>query len=348
VRRPEADKAEEKLSKPSPLMKLASSPLGALAVLACVVLYHESGHYLTAKSFGVQIDEFSVGIGPKLLGFRAFGDQFNLRALPMGGYVNFNAASLLALPILPRIQILAAGVVFNLLLAFLIYTGQILAGKGLPVAVFDAGILVSGLDKGAAAKGLLRTGDVIEAVNGKPLLTSPTSSEMEVQRAISNLIDEVQATPEGESVVFTVLNPKTSKVTNVKIKPKRKGGRASLGVFLMPNFVGVDARETDNPFEAAAFAASHVASITKETAIGLITFTGDFFSGKAGSSEYSVSGPVGVIKRASEVVKTQDWDTVLKYTAAVSINLGVINCFPIPPSDGFQIIFTAAEALWKL
>jgi membrane-associated protease RseP (regulator of RpoE activity) len=56
---------------------------------------------------------------------------------------------------------------------------------------------------------------------------------------------------------------------------------------------------------------------------------------------------VGVIKRASEVIETQDWDIVLKYAAAVSINLGVINCFPIPPSDGFQILFTAAQALWQ-
>lgn len=333
--------------KPSPLIKLVSSPLGALAVLTCVVLFHESGHYLTAKHFGVPIDEFSAGFGPKLFGFQGFnGDQFNLRAIPMGGYVSLNPASLFALPVLQRIQILAAGVMFNLLLPFLIYTAQILTGQGLPVAVFDSGVLVGQLDEGAAAKGLLSPGDVIQAVNGKKLIASPTTSEMEVHRAISKLIDEVQATPEGDSVVFTV--SRGSAVTNVKIQPQRKeGGRASVGVYLLPNFVGVDARKTENPLEAAAFAASHVATITKETAIGLITFTGDFFSGKSGSSEYRVSGPVGVIKRASEVIETQDWDIVLKYAAAVSINLGVINCFPIPPSDGFQILFTAAQALWQ-
>jgi len=352
LRSPDEGNEVEKTNagKPSPLIKLASSPLGALAVIACVVLFHESGHYLTAKHFGLPIDEFSVGLGPKLWGFQGLnGDQFNLRAVPLGGYVSLNTASLLALPVLQRIQILAAGVMFNLLLAFLIYTWQILAGQGLPVAVFDTGIVVGQLDEGACAKGLLFPGDVIQAVNGKKLLASPTTSEMEVQRAISKLIDEVQATPEGNSVVFTVLkDPKTSEVTNVKIQPQRKeGGRASLGVYLMPNFVGVDVRKTENPLEAAVFAASHVATITKETAIGLITFAGDFFSGKSGSSEYRFSGPVGVIKRASEVIKTQDWDVVLKYAAAVSINLGVINCFPIPPSDGFQILFTAAEALWQ-
>ena len=68
---------------------MLSSPLGALSVLAGIVLIHELGHYSSAKSFGIDVEEFSVGIGPKLLGFKAFGDEFSLRLLPLGGYVRF-------------------------------------------------------------------------------------------------------------------------------------------------------------------------------------------------------------------------------------------------------------------
>ena len=68
---------------------LSSSPLGALAVLAAIVVVHEGGHYLAARTFNITVEEFSVGFGPKLAGFDAFGNEFNLRALPLGGFVRF-------------------------------------------------------------------------------------------------------------------------------------------------------------------------------------------------------------------------------------------------------------------
>ena len=68
---------------------LSASPLGSLAVLAGVVVIHECGHYLAARSFNITVEEFSVGFGPKLAGFEAFGNEFNLRALPLGGFVRF-------------------------------------------------------------------------------------------------------------------------------------------------------------------------------------------------------------------------------------------------------------------
>ncbi len=71
------------------LPALSSSPLGAVAVLAAIVVVHEGGHYLAARSFNITVEEFSVGFGPKLAGFDAFGNEFNLRALPLGGFVRF-------------------------------------------------------------------------------------------------------------------------------------------------------------------------------------------------------------------------------------------------------------------
>jgi membrane-associated protease RseP (regulator of RpoE activity) len=68
----------------------AASPLGAITVLATIVLIHEAGHYLAARAlFGMDVAEFSVGVGPKVFGFEAFGNDFSLRLLPLGGYVRF-------------------------------------------------------------------------------------------------------------------------------------------------------------------------------------------------------------------------------------------------------------------
>jgi membrane-associated protease RseP (regulator of RpoE activity) len=77
------------LAASNPLVTIASSPVGAIVVLAGIVLVHESGHYLAARTFNITVEEFSIGFGPKLVGFEAFGNAFNLRALPLGGYVKF-------------------------------------------------------------------------------------------------------------------------------------------------------------------------------------------------------------------------------------------------------------------
>jgi hypothetical protein len=76
-------------SSSSFLVSLASSPVGAITVLAGIVLIHEAGHYLAARSFNITVDEFAIGFGPKLVGFAAFGNEFNIRLLPLGGYVRF-------------------------------------------------------------------------------------------------------------------------------------------------------------------------------------------------------------------------------------------------------------------
>ena len=76
------------------LNSLASSigsPLGSISILLTVILVHEFGHYLAARLFGVKVEEFSIGFGPKVLGFEALGNDFNLRAFPLGGFPqNFN------------------------------------------------------------------------------------------------------------------------------------------------------------------------------------------------------------------------------------------------------------------
>ena len=73
----------------STLVTAMASPVGALGILALIVLVHEAGHYGAARWFGIQVEEFSIGFGPKLVGFTAGGNEWNLRALPLGGFVRF-------------------------------------------------------------------------------------------------------------------------------------------------------------------------------------------------------------------------------------------------------------------
>ena len=203
------------------------------------------------------------------------------------------------------------------------------------------------LDRDAPAQKLLHPGDIILAVNGKWIQKTPTSSALQAHRGISNLIEEVQHTKEGQSIIFTVRNPKTRETRNVHVTPQRKenSGIMTCGVYLLPNFIGLDTRNTKDPFEATALASSYVVQSAKDVAIGLATFSSDFVSGRMDSSEYRLSGPVSAVKKTTEIVKTKDWDTVLDYTAAASINLGMFNCLPVPPSDGFQIVMATFAAV---
>lgn len=255
-------------ASPLSIISAIGSPLGSVGVLAFVVLFHEMGHYLAAQSLGIKVEEFSVGVGPKLFGFQAFGNEFNLRGLPLGGYVrfpeNYNATQVAELqeeamntqiaieddnskentvlsglmnvltfgrlerkraeeeeernrlmadkkqeesskwwssifssksskdeeptkvkpekfeieyyddpdllqnrPWPQRALVLSGGVIFNLLLAFLIFFGEINVGNGLPKPVFDQGAIVASIPRQESpSNGILAPGDVIVKVNG--------------------------------------------------------------------------------------------------------------------------------------------------------------------------------------
>jgi regulator of sigma E protease len=415
--------------KASPLVALLSSPLGSVGVLASIVLVHEMGHYLAARSFGISVEEFSIGFGPKLLGFRAFGDEFNLRALPLGGYVrfpeNYNAtrvremeeAAYLAAkengalekpdaaseilnmvtfgavearqqrekeqqllqqveefnnlpfwkkmvktppqksldrgnveieyyddpkllqnrPWQERAVVLSGGVVFNLLLSFSIYFGQISVGPGLPQPVFDRGIVINAAPtSNAAASGLLRKGDIVYEINGSPVSVSSSPSPYEAQKSINEFIAKIRTAPEGQPIKLVVRHPNEKELVNVDVVPKKldAAGPQTIGVLLAPNYIKSEVLRTDNVGEAASLAYKYAYSLTSQTAAGLGSLFGDLFSGKAGSSSNQVSGPIGLIRTGSEVVATQDLTTVLLFAAAISINLGVVNALPLPALDG--------------
>ena len=433
-----------------------------MAVLASIVTVHEAGHYLTSKLFNITTEEFSVGFGPKLASFTLFRDEFNLRALPLGGYVKFpenynttlareveeaeyeeasafveenrpdrsfgarllNAVTLGALddklwsdeknrrreqqqaaaaagtaakdrslpwwkklaggrgkdnakeeaakilgeieyyddpnllqnrPWQQRAVVLSGGIVFNMLLSFCIYFGQINFGSGLPVPVFDNGVVVTAAPQpDAAARGILNRGDVIVAVDGHPITVSTGGGAADSQKALGDFIARIRATPDGQSLRLQVRHPDqpagAAAVDTVTVQPQRKAGDGpqTIGVLLSPNLSRMDVLKTSNPVEAANLSLRYVASLTRETASGLMSFFAGLVTGGSGGGAGAgaqVSGPIGLIKTGSEVVASQDWTAVLLFAAAISINLGVINALPLPALDGGQLVFVLAEAV---
>jgi membrane-associated protease RseP (regulator of RpoE activity) len=434
-------------ASPSPIFSILSSPLSSLIILAGIVLVHESGHYLAARTFGIEVEEFSIGVGPKLFGFKAFGDEFNLRAIPLGGYVRFpenynstlvreqeqaafqaarafdvqqesdlkykvvNALTFGSLddlrrkkekqrraklreevasdsegqqwwsrwrgrrtavvkeeneildiedvkidyyddpkllqnrPWFERAVVLSGGIVFNLMLSFFIYFGEISYGPGVPRPIFAPGALITSTPRSeAAASGLLRKGDVIVAVNGALVSRSESPLPGEAQKSISNLVSKIRATPDGETLHLTVFHQGESSPTQIDVRPKRVNeGPQTIGVLLSPNFLQSEVVRADSVWDGGLKAAVYVGDLTRETARGLVSIVADVAKGKGTGNQ--ISGPIGLIKTGSEVVATRDWSSVLTFAAAISINLAVVNAFPLPALDGGQLLFVLSEAV---
>lgn len=439
---------------PSLLGTLGSS-IGSIFILAIIILIHESGHYLAAKRFGIAVEEFSIGFGPKIVGTaNPEEEEFNLRWIPLGGYVRFpenynttlarelqqadllaseefirqrqpalfeqivNALSLgfvedylwqtekkrrqqevksqqeleqslpwwkrfgrrkalkavrdLATdveyyddpsllqnrPWVERAVVLSGGVIFNLILAFVIYFGQINIGPGLPIPTFDNGIVVASPPRvDAAANGVLRQGDIILRVNGADVMSSASAPSVTAsQAAITKFISQIRSTPEGESLTLTIVHPnQKNKPVDVVVQPKRSStnGPLTIGTLLAPNYKQTDLLQTKNPIQAAIFAFQYVLTTTQDTANGILALIVMFLSGLMGGASSNgaaagvaqVAGPLGLIRTGSDVVASQDGTAIFLFMAAISVNLAVINSLPLPALDGGQLLFVLSEAV---
>jgi len=441
----------------APLTSLASSPLGAISVLAGIVVVHEAGHYLAARSLQIQVEEFSVGFGPKIWGFQAFGNPFNLRALPLGGYVRFpehyNATQYQALqeqvdqaqqarqanwtaaeqfrnavtlgqwdrarrqqearaltaaetqmswwkkllrggtnskasapssildqeiqidyyddPNLlqnrnwfQRSIVLSMGVIFNMILAWALYFGQIQYGPGIPKPVFDSGVTVQqSPSQNAPSSGVLQKGDVIIGINGRfafsflfwllphnslalhtglQLSTKSSSSPIIAQQQVSDTISRIRQTPNGEQVHLQVLRDGQSQ--ELDILPTQQDPK-TIGVLLGPNVLKVQQLSSDSAMKSASMAYHYLIDTIVQTFQGLTTVASQFLMGKGSPPGQQLSGPIGLIKTGSDVVSTRDWSAVAMFAAALSVNLGVLNALPLPALDGGLLVFCLAEAL---
>lgn len=240
------------------------------------------------------------------------------------------------------------------MLSFGIYFGAIRGPQGLPSPVFEPGIQILAIPQStAAANGILRPGDVVLAINGRPLTQSASPSMMEAQKGVNQFISLIRATPDGEEVELSILRRGSGSGGNddnvqiVRVQPKRVGSNKGD-----QNNSRSRVFQSDNAIEAARLAFQYTYTLTADTAQGLGEILSQFVLGsgsgsgsEGGDGGASISGPVGLIRTGSEVVATRDFQTVLLFAAAVSINLGVVNAFPLPVFDGGQLLFVLAEAV---
>ena len=317
-----------------------------LVVLAVLVFIHEFGHYLAARLCGVKVETFSLGFGPELVGwFDSHGTRWKVSALPLGGYVKMfgdadaastpgeglatmtpeeRAVSHHHQPLGRRAIIAAAGPIANYLLAIVLLAG-LFATSGQPVTPPDIGMVQPG---SAAAAAGLKPGDRFVSADGQAVRRFE-----DVQRIVRLNV----GTP------IDLIIKRQNQLLPLRVTPKitdivdRFGDHHSFGVLGVGRS-GVDyVRLT--PWNALVQAGGETVSITS----GTLTAVWQMIIGARTTEE--LGGPIKIAKLSAQVWQQGGALDLINFMALLSVNLGLINLFPIPVLDGGHLLFYAAEAL---
>jgi membrane-associated protease RseP (regulator of RpoE activity) len=314
--------------------------LAALAILAGLIVVHEAGHFFAATWQGIRVSSFSIGFGPVLLQRQRRGVQFALRAIPLGGFVSFpddeagttipkdDPNLLTNRPLHQRALVIAAGVLANLLLAWLVLVAQS-AVVGIP-AGFSAtpGVLVSGVQNGqAAAIAGLQPGDRILSLAGEPLAGG--------QSAVMAMVERIQASP-GQSLALVA--ERDGSQVQLQLTPTDQGGTGRVGAQLQP-FGSEAYRPARGPLEPIRQANRDFTTLVSRTAGGFLTLITHF-----GETAGQVSGPVKIVEMGATFAQ-QGGSSLFLFTALISINLAVLNALPLPLLDGGQFVLLLLEGL---
>ncbi|KAK9664130.1 hypothetical protein RND81_14G021100 [Saponaria officinalis] len=312
----------------------------AVGVLTAIIVVHESGHFLAAYLQGIHVSKFAVGFGPILAKFNANNVEYSIRAFPLGGFVGFpdnepdseipvdDENLLKNRPIIDRIVVVSAGVVANIVFAFVIIFAQMVF-VGLPVQEAFPGVLVPDVRPfSAASRDGLRPGDVILSVNGTELLkTGP--------RTVSDVVEVIKKNP-SRNVLLTVT--RAGQQVEIGVTPdENSDGTGKIGVQLSPNVIFKKIKPK-NIGEAISFTGSEFWGLSTNV-IDSLKQTFLNFSQTADK----VSGPVAIIAVGAEVARS-NIDGLYQFAAILNINLAVINLLPLPALDGGSLALILVEA----
>lgn len=310
-----------------------------ILVLGILIFFHELGHFLVAKLFGVKVLKFSLGFGPKVIGRRWGETQYLLSAIPLGGYVKMlgengdEEASLSEVEaarafssqhVLKRMAIVAAGPVFNLVLAVFIFA-VFYAAAGIQVMTPEVGQVRPGSP--AERAGFLK-GDRILAIDGRSISTWPEIKEAVQGRAGREL--NIVVARGAERLILSVV-PEPSTVKNIFGENTRA---ALIGVVAAGKFESVDL----GPPAAVREAFRKTGEMIKLTFLTVLKLIQRVIPIK------TVGGPIFIGQMAGQLAQ-ESLAYLIPFMAVISVNLAILNLLPIPILDGGVIFFLILELL---
>ncbi len=352
-----------------------------LLVLTALVFVHELGHFLAAKLFKVRVDEFAIGFPPRIASKKIKGTVWALNLLPLGGYVkifgenpddqpkdeqgnpisgaiehsspdNFQSKAWWK-----QIIILAAGVIFNIIFAWILISVIYMIGSTTSIeglspqlkekyAHGNSEVVISMVraDSPADRSGLKAGDKIITVSDTRKTVSLVPGLVTDVEDKNVNKIEEVQGLIANapRAVVFNVSRVESATSTRTlayTVAPERGvvEGKKAVGIsmsevaFIQMDFV-----------DSLYYGARATIMGTEQVAIGLYKFIGNVFKGDGGLKD--VTGPVGIAQVVGQA-SADGFSHLLEITAIISINLAIINLVPFPALDGGRIVVVAIEAI---
>ena len=289
----------------------------ALVFIGILVLGHELGHFTLAKINGVLVEEFSIGMGPKLFSIKGKETRYSIRAIPIGGYVKMlgeqekssDQRSFTNISPVRRLSIIAAGPFMNFVIA-IVFFAILGANQG-----FMTNKVKAVVPDSPAYKVGLKTGDEIVKIGANK---------------ISTWEDFVTGIYNSKGAPVNITVKRDNKEINYTITPVKEADRLIIGVYAQEGKTGL--------LSSISYGFKETGFIIKQT----FSFFGTLFKGKATANDFG--GPVTIIKFSAQAAQTSLWNLVF-LMAGFSVQFGIFNVIPFPALDGgyiflylFQII----------
>ncbi len=302
-----------------------------ILVLSVLIFAHELGHFLVAKRAGIRVEKFAIGFGPSIIGFEKGETFYSLNLIPFGGYVKMYGeetqeklpGSFASKSVGARASVVSAGVIFNLILAFLFLSLVYMVGA--PVAVDEGergNITILEAQAGSPAeKAGLKTGDQILRLSfGEDVLEVKTVTEVQ---------DFISA-HENKEINIEYLRGEEVLKTSATPSPILGIAMDKIAVVSYPIHKAI--------WEGLKETVLLTVMMVKMFGVLIV----DIFKG--GDMAAQVSGPVGIFSLVGQAA-VFGFIYLLRFTALLSINLAILNMIPIPALDGGHLLFLAIEKI---
>lgn len=298
--------------------------ISSIIVFLIVVFIHELGHFLIAIKSDIKVNEFSLGMGPKIIQKTKKGIKYSIRSLPIGGYVSIEGendestdprAFSNAKPY-KRLAVIIAGVIMNFILGFLILV---------IINLFSQPVIAGFSQDSPAEEAGVQLGDVILKID---------NNKIRFREDVSKYISKSQ----GEYIVFTLRSG--SSIKEIDIKPKNiENNKYVVGISIGKDF----SRQNLSNFSLLKGLKGGTNDFIFYSTIIFQAFS-KLITGRMGLS--NISGPIGVVKAIGDSAKN-GFLSFFNFIAILSINLGIFNIMPFPALDGGRAVLIIIEMFTK-